>query len=92
MRLLRRGTHRKTSPIGVPPIKTRGRPGKTQRKARLWCLILNLSGRGIYGGDGGGGCVSGDGYGCGSGGGGRGSYRGGGGGLSTWWWWLWWPW
>ena len=44
MRLLRRGTRRKASQIGVLPIETRGRRGKTQRKTRIWRLCTDLSG------------------------------------------------
>jgi len=40
MRLLRRGTHRKASPIGVPSIETRGERGKRSEKARLRRLSL----------------------------------------------------
>jgi len=40
MRMLHRGTHRKTSQIGVLPIETRGMRGKRSGILRLWCLSL----------------------------------------------------
>jgi len=44
MRLLRHGTRRKSSPIGVPPIETRGVRGKRSGIFRKWSLSSNLTG------------------------------------------------
>ncbi|QCD87490.1 hypothetical protein DEO72_LG3g2026 [Vigna unguiculata] len=48
MRLLRRGARRKSSPIGVPPVKSRKERGKRSRMVRVWCLSSNLTGLGNF--------------------------------------------
>jgi len=44
MRLLHRGTRRKSSPIGVPPIESREKRGKHNGNNQLWCLNSDLTG------------------------------------------------
>jgi len=50
MRLLRHGTRRKSSPIDVPPIESRGGREKRNIMVRVWCLSSNLTGLGTLGG------------------------------------------